>query len=341
MKLKIIFLISLLILTGCSTQDLVYDGLVLFAPQSGQTIYLIDSEENIIHSWDTGKDSPYGQLLNDGTLLYIATKKAIPTDKVNEGVIREVDWENNILWEYTDLNIHHDFAKLPNGNILAIQWEIMSEENLERVQLKDPPEVLWSDKIIEIDYITKEIVWELSLQDELNIEDYKIKSDENNIEWTHTNAVEYLEEGNPFNGKESILISSRTLNHIFIIDKESKEVVWEYNEGLLRQHNPNLLTNGNILVFNNGLKASQVLEINPTNNQVVWTYESADFFSHYISSAQRLSNGNTLICEGSSGTIFEVTNTKEIVWEYNANSQSVFRAYKYSADYTDWPFEIS
>ena len=41
-----------------------------------------------------------------------------------------------------------------------------------------------------------------------------------------------------------------------------------------------------------------------------------NFFSPYISGAQRLANGNTLICEGCHGRIFEVTTACDVVWEY-------------------------
>jgi len=42
----------------------------------------------------------------------------------------------------------------------------------------------------------------------------------------------------------------------------------------------------------------------------------AKFYSPFISSAQRLPNGNTLITEGSDGRLLEVTPEHEIVWEY-------------------------
>lgn len=42
------------------------------------------------------------------------------------------------------------------------------------------------------------------------------------------------------------------------------------------------------------------------------------FFSAFISGAQRLPNGNTIICEGNKGNIFEITPQKEIVWEYKS-----------------------
>jgi hypothetical protein len=54
-------------------------------------------------------------------------------------------------------------------------------------------------------------------------------------------------------------------------------------------------------------------------DQPVWSYTAPkkdEFYSSFISGAQRLSNGNTLICSGANGTVFEVTPDKEIVWKY-------------------------
>jgi hypothetical protein len=70
-----------------------------------------------------------------------------------------------------------------------------------------------------------------------------------------------------------------------------------------------------------------VLEIDPISLQVVWQYTPVEaglafpvdanrFYSPFISSAQRLPNGNTLITEGSGGRIIEVTAGHETVWEY-------------------------
>ncbi len=48
-----------------------------------------------------------------------------------------------------------------------------------------------------------------------------------------------------------------------------------------------------------------------------WYYvDKGTFFSGFISGAQRLPNGNTLICEGDDGRLFEVTREKKVVWEY-------------------------
>ena len=68
---------------------------------------------------------------------------------------------------------------------------------------------------------------------------------------------------------------------------------------------------------------SRVLEIDPIAMQVVWQYDGASsadqywtFYSAFISSARRLPNGNTLICEGMHGRVFQVTPEGDIVWEY-------------------------
>ena len=53
--------------------------------------------------------------------------------------------------------------------------------------------------------------------------------------------------------------------------------------------------------------------------RAAWSYaapEKASFYSPNISSAQRLANGNTLICSGAQGRLFEVTPEAEVAWEY-------------------------
>lgn len=106
------------------------------------------------------------------------------------------------------------------------------------------------------------------------------------------------------------------------------------------QHDAHLIADGlpgagNLLVFDNQGEAgypprpllttggSRILEIDPHSLQVVWSYSGTDsggppwsFFSSFISSVDRLPNGNTLIDEGMNGRFFQVTPRGEIVWEY-------------------------
>ena len=140
---------------------------------------------------------------------------------------------------------------------------------------------------------------------------------------------------------------------------------------IVGQHHPHIIPKGlpgagNLLVFDNGGAAgygapnpsaptgrgvvrrlgSRVLEVNPVTFEKVWEYsiagqERVTFFSQYISAAQRLPNGNTLITEGAIGRIFEVTTDSEIVWEYvnpyfttgPNRSNRVYRAYRVPYDW--------
>jgi hypothetical protein len=97
---------------------------------------------------------------------------------------------------------------------------------------------------------------------------------------------------------------------------------------------------GNMLIFNNGdtrpgdkystvdevvlpvdANGRYTLEVGKKYGpeQAVWSYQApkrTDFYSYYISGAQRLPNGNTLICSGANGMVFEVTPEKQVVWQY-------------------------
>src|SRR5262249_18051604 len=54
-------------------------------------------------------------------------------------------------------------------------------------------------------------------------------------------------------------------------------------------------------------------------DKAIWSYSApkkSDFYSAFISGTHRLPNGNTQICSGANGTIFEVTPDQQIVWKY-------------------------
>jgi hypothetical protein len=117
------------------------------------------------------------------------------------------------------------------------------------------------------------------------------------------------------------------------------------DQKLFGQHNVHWLAKGlpgagHLIVYNNGAGRpegdfSTVLEFIPPKkgdhdyvleafaptgpDQMVWSYQAPnpkDFFSSFISGAQRLSNGNTLICEGARGRVFEVTADGKMVWDF-------------------------
>ena len=139
------------------------------------------------------------------------------------------------------------------------------------------------------------------------------------------------------------------------------------NQMLFGQHDarwiePECPGEGHITIFNNGLGRPEMsyssvdeivppvdengnyyLEIGSTYGpkEPIWRYKSenlSDFFSPIIAGAQRLPNGNTLICNGYSGKFFEVTMEKEIVWRFynlfpNFVSNQVTNINRYPIDY--------
>ncbi len=142
---------------------------------------------------------------------------------------------------------------------------------------------------------------------------------------------------------------------------------------LFSQHYPHWIPEGlndagKIIIFNNGnsVRHSAIDIISPPSSSpgfydydetngyapltADWTYTAptpSDFFSAILSSAQRLPNGNTLICDGDSGYFFEIDSNNNIVWEYvnpdtlngiltqgeESTQNLVFRAHKFSEDY--------
>lgn len=116
-------------------------------------------------------------------------------------------------------------------------------------------------------------------------------------------------------------------------------------------HFPNLLEGdepgaGNLLVYvnkgANDLEQSTVYELDiPTSfdlqanmdNEptVVWSFTDPTMYHARISGAARLSNGNTLICEGDYG-YWEVTNDGTVAWKYNG-SGNFWRGYGYDLDF--------
>jgi hypothetical protein len=135
---------------------------------------------------------------------------------------------------------------------------------------------------------------------------------------------------------------------------------------------------GNLTCFNNGLGRgdySSVDEFTPAIDgngdypvvsgsafapaEFSWTYlgnAANPLCSENISGAQRLPNGNTILCSGTVGLFLEVTPAGEIVWKYvcpvdqtgplaqgstppadparvGETMNSVFRVYRYPADY--------
>lgn len=347
-------------------KTMVQEGFTLFAPIGGSpagpggTFYLIDINGIVIHSWNTGYTPGLsGFLLPNGNLIYQGvTQEGRKDARGKGGIIQEIDWNGKILWEYINHNMHHDFERLPNGDVLAIVWEplpkILNEKVRGGIDKSEINGTIWTDRIIEVSR-DKKIVWEWVPHDNINLASLPRDSLDTRRELLHTNAVRYLPKNNSFNGRESVLLSFRNINTVLIVDKETKNIswIWGANE-LSHQHGPTLLPNGDILIFDNGmhilgdkevfLPHSRVIEMDPKSNKIMWEYKGEGlsnykFFTPIMGSAQKLKNGNVLISEGVTGRMFEISLQGDIVWEYispfyanNEAENAIFRALRYTKD---------
>ncbi|MGI9220674.1 MAG: aryl-sulfate sulfotransferase [Woeseiaceae bacterium] len=201
------------------------------------------------------------------------------------GCLEEYDEHGNLIWQLNlasdDYSAHHDFAILPNGNILAITWEsVTAEEAIE--QGRDPETVpadgdFWYDGVIEIDPYNAEIVWEWSVRHHMiqefdpGKENYGVVSDHPerwdinkyipsfvtgkiSADWAHFNAIDYNEE------LDQILLSSNFHGEFYIIDHSTTPYESAGHKGGRYGRGGDILYRwGNPANYNRGTKEDQRL----------------------------------------------------------------------------------
>jgi len=136
----------------------------------------------------------------------------------------------------------------------------------------------------------------------------------------HANGLQILpRDVSQLGRRGDLLISIRELDLLLVLDPRQGKIRWTLGPDITqRQHQPSLLDNNHLLVFDNGTFAgrSRVLELDPVTSKIVWSYQAPGFFSPIRGGCQRLPNGNTLIVESERGRAFEVTPDKTLVWEF-------------------------
>lgn len=169
-----------------------------------------------------------------------------------------------------------------------------------------------------------------------------------------TTKIPAFKEGN-------ILLCFNPYSSYGIINTTTWEIEWVgYLPERTRLHSPTLTQQGTILVFQNNTDSAfwsnkeyapalrtllmkkipqstsvrnivqrpwaSVTEYDPTTNEKVWEYTASpkeSMLVPHMGSAQRLPNGNTLVCITTSengGSVFEVTKEKELVGKYSCQS---------------------
>ena len=325
-------------------------------------------EGRVCHTWHSNEGIGYAYLLPNGNLLLRTGPAAEEVSFLSRperellpiggrtvaGAILELDWDSNVVWEYRYPLLHHDFERLPNGNTLVLTWELIPEEMVQQVKGGHEPasdqQGMLGDTVREVSPYG-EVVYEWNSWEFLDFDEDRICFLEGRAEWTHQNTLNVTPEGD-------LVVSFRQTDIVGIVDRATGKFRWKWGRGnISHQHNPTMLDNGRVLIFDNGphksgFTHSRVIEVDPGTNEVAWEYRGdppISFYSYHISGAERQPNGNTLICEGAPGRIFEVTPGKEIVWEFinpfmarsgygaggtiSGLANSVFRAHRYSNDH--------
>jgi hypothetical protein len=304
-------------------QEQAFAGLNLSTSGHAAEAILMDMTGEVLHTWTYDfagiwperprtRDTRFwrrAHLLGNGDLLAIFD---------GEGVVR-LDRDSNLLWAYGG-GSHHDLEVTDEGRIYVLDRE-----------LADVP---WIHPRLPtlVDFITV-LDLEGNLLDRVSIIDCfenspyapVLKRIDRIGDVFHTNTLEVfdgtLADRSILFKTGNILISILYLDTIAIVDPESWSVLWVLTGMWHHQHQPTLLENGHMLIFDNlgHQDHTRVLEFDPFTQEVVWSYAGVppdEFFTRRIGSCQRLPNGNTLITESERGRALEVTPGGEIVWEY-------------------------
>ena len=347
-----------------------FKGYTLITPVGGDSTFLLDMAGRIVHRWRfTDANPEYAYFTDDGRLLYRSLPKGprapfkpssendppMPLQErartlpSNYSWLREANWDAETVWQHEDSLLHHDFWKTRDDTFLVTKFVQLEKALSDQVRgpgkSRRSHHPMITDEIQEIDR-SGNVIWSVRLDAILDPKLDPLGPLERRIEWTHTNAICQNEDGN------KILFSSKNTNRVGIIDKASKTLDWRFGHPITSgQHHARWLPNGNIHIFDNGIRReglpySRIIEVDPATKDVKWEYVANPpfaFFTPNVSSADRLPNGNTFICEGLSGRLFEVTHKGETVWEWHSpfahtvrNTQITFmlwRAHRYSADH--------
>ena len=272
------------------TED-AYDGYTLFSPIFDENVYLMDNDGRVIHAWTIEETANVleAHLLDNGHVIVVAE----PRDEMDgslmpvgsyprSGSIREYTWDNQFVWEVQTIGAethqHHGIDIMPNGNVLAILWVYRSLDDalamglnpeLVDIEFKDHPYLL-PDRIVEIDRLTGEFVWQWDPWDHLAqdrdpdlpnygaVDDHPRRIDINyhywfsrggspppqgqkgGGDWMHTNSVHYSPE------LDQVVLSVREFDEFWIIDRGAltEETAGPGGDLLYRWGNPSTYQQG-------------------------------------------------------------------------------------------------
>lgn len=292
-----------------------WPGLNFYYSGFAAPFFLIDMEGSEVWRWEDDAEAlvAHAELRPNGDLIVV---------RFDREVVR-LNAAAEQLWA-TPVRAHHDVG-VHGGNVYVLSRREVLDPDVHATQLT------LEDTITVLDARTGATREEFSILDSIRRSEYgflipeaahrDFTPDDGPLDITHTNHVEVfdgaLADVAPIFAAGNILISMRHLNAVMILDGATRDAVWVWGpSNTYGQHHPRLLPSGNVLMFDNGVSRSRVIEFDPRSGRLEWLYEADDFFTALRGSVQRLPNGNTLITESDTGYAFEVTPDGESVWEF-------------------------
>lgn len=311
-------------------------GLNLYTSGHGQEAILMDMEGRFLHKWccefwDVWPDYPIPRqhemtqfwrrayLLENGDVLAIY-----------EGLgLVKLDRNSKVIWA-NSCRAHHDLDIMPGGDIYVLTREarVVPRVAADTPILEDFISILSAEgeeknRISLLECFENS---EFSHLVQSKAEVLKAKGRQIfNPDIFHANTLEIITAEMAHKVPEfqegCILTSMLNLDAIAVVDLVRKNAVWVHKGTFHRQHDPKVLDNGNVMLFDNNRRSgrSRVLELDPTDGSTEWMYQGtkeSPFYSKTCGTAQRLRNGNTLVTESDNGRAFEVTRGKTIVWQF-------------------------
>src|SRR5688500_13518436 len=88
-----------------------FPGFTLFSAMSGEAMYLVDMQGQLVHKWDPppGTKFFYGDLLANGNLLTNITDGSEIGEPAGPrtALVAEMDWGGRVVWSIGDPVLHH------------------------------------------------------------------------------------------------------------------------------------------------------------------------------------------------------------------------------------------
>lgn len=302
---------------------LAFDGLSYYCAGHRPEARLIDMYGKVLHSWsyDIRRLEPSLTPETDQAWIHVYLFENGDLCAIYAGGLGliKLDKDSHLIWRYPG-KTHHDLFAAEDGSLYVLTHEARIIPRI------NPCRPVLNDFITELSADGK-LLRQVSILYAFERSDYAPLLDRmpRIRDILHTNSLRVLDGAlasrSPVFARGNVLISVREIDTIAIVDMAAERVVWAASGMWRRQHQPSLLENGDMLLFDNNADhgASRVIEFEPLTGRIVWKYGgdiASGFYSQLGGSAQRLPNGNTLIVESCHGRAFEVTRDNTMVWEF-------------------------